>query len=140
MNIQDKLFQSLTSEEEILNMVSEFVENNKMPANGDSEFDINWIKAEKALLNAMCLYVYYKYPTKERTFSKVYDALNDHQIQNLFELLSDPYIINSMDVFSDEIFKNAIENFKIFKSIAGKHYTMVRGSCVLRIERYYFKK
>lgn len=124
-------FQYIRNEEGVLTMINALIANTT--PKGASKGDPFWEKAETALLQAICFYLYYECNMEDRNFTNVMKLLRCLEVREGQE---------DYDSTLDIMFKTlkernpehiAVRQYAVFKQAAGKTAQSIMVSCSVRL-------
>lgn len=124
-------FQYIRDENGVLTMINALIENTTPP--GSTKGDPFWEKAETALLQALCFYLYYECNMEDRNFTNVMKLLRCLEVREGQE---------DYDSTLDIMFKTlkeknpehiAVRQYAVFKQAAGKTAQSIMVSCSVRL-------
>lgn len=124
-------FQYIRNEEGVLTMINALIQNTTPP--GSTKGDPFWEKAETALLQALCFYLYYECNMEDRSFTNVMKLLRCLEVREGQE---------DYDSTLDIMFKTlkeknpehiAVRQYAVFKQAAGKTAQSIMVSCSVRL-------
>lgn len=124
-------FHYIRDENGVLTMITALIKNTT--PKGSSSNDPFWEKAETALLQAICFYLYYECPENDRSFTNVMKLLRCLEVREGQE---------NYDSTLDIMFKMlkeknpehiAVRQYAVFKQAAGKTAQSIMVSCSVRL-------
>lgn len=124
-------FQYIRNEEGVLTMINALIQNTT--PKGATKGDPFWEKAETALLQAICFYLYYECNMEDRNFTNVMKLLRCLEVREGQE---------DYDSTLDIMFKTlkeknpehiAVRQYAVFKQAAGKTAQSIMVSCSVRL-------
>jgi len=130
-------FAYIKNENDILIMVDTLIMNTSPEGQRSSE--PFWEKAETALLQAICFYLYYMAPPEEQNFSVVMEFIRNAEVKE-----DNENYISKTDVIFNELEKKnpyhiAVKQYRIFKQAAGKTAKTILVSVSVRLAAFNIK-
>lgn len=124
-------FAYIRNEEGVLTMITALIKNTTPP--NAMQSDPFWEKAETALLQALCFYLYYECNIEDRSFSSVMRLLRCAEVRD-----GQSDYVSTLDImFNDLKEKNpehiAVRQYAVFKQAAGKTAQSILVSCAVRL-------
>ncbi|MCH5209454.1 MAG: type IV secretory system conjugative DNA transfer family protein [Oscillospiraceae bacterium] len=124
-------FAYIRNEEGVLTMITALIKNTTPP--NAMQSDPFWEKAEIALLQALCFYLYYECNIEDRSFSSVMRLLRCAEVRD-----GQADYVSTLDImFNDLKDKNpehiAVRQYAVFKQAAGKTAQSILVSCAVRL-------
>jgi len=123
-------FQYISSEKDILKLVTTLISNTKGDQKGGDAF---WEKAETLLYTALIGYLYYEAPASERNFSTLAEMIgamevreDDEEYKNVIDLMFDALAEKDPEHF-------AVRQYRKYKLAAGKTAKSILISCGARL-------
>ena len=130
-------FSYITSEKDILKLVTTLIANTKGEQKGGDEF---WQKAETLLYTALIAYLHYESPEYERNFATLAAMIgamevreDDEEFKNVIDLLFDALAEKDPEHF-------AVRQYRKYKLAAGKTAKSILVSCGARLAPFDIKE
>lgn len=124
-------FQYIRNEEGVLTMINALIQNTT--PKGATKGDPFWEKAETALLQAICFYLYYECNMEDRNFTNVMKLLRCLEVregQEDFDSTLDIMFKTLKEKNPEHI---AVRQYAVFKQAAGKTAQSIMVSCSVRL-------
>lgn len=124
-------FAYIRDENGVLTMITTLIKNTTPP--NSMQTDPFWEKAETALLQALCFYLYYECNMEDRSFSSVMRLLRCAEVRD-----GQADFVSTLDImFNDLKEKNpehiAVRQYAVLKQAAGKTAQSILVSCAVRL-------
>lgn len=124
-------FQYIRDEQGVLTMITTLIKNTT--PKGSNSNDPFWEKAETALLQAICFYLYYECNMEDRNFSNVMKLLRCAEVKEDQEDYE-----STLDIMFQELEKKdkehiAVRQYAVFKQAAGKTAKSILVSASVRL-------
>lgn len=124
-------FEYIRDEEGVLTMITALIQNTS--PKGNTSADPFWEKAETALLQAICFYLYYECRKEDRNFTNVMKLINCAEVKEDI-----PNYVSTLDVMMDDVKKRnpehiAVLQYAVFKQAAGKTAKSILVSAAVRL-------
>lgn len=131
-------FKYIKEDEDVLKMITCLIKNTTPPKSNTS--DPFWEKAETALLQALCFFIYYKLPEEEQNFTSVMRLLRLAKVDE-----EDPNFESDLDLLFKKLEQEEPENiaviqYAIFKDAAGKTAKSILISVGVRLAAFNLSK
>ena len=130
-------FGYIRDEEGVLSMITALIQNTTPP--GSSSNDPFWEKAETALLQAICFYLYFECNMEDRNFTNVMKLINCAEVKEDQE-----NYVSVLDTMMEEVKKRnpehiAVLQYAVFKQASGKTAKSILVSAAVRLTVFNLK-
>lgn len=130
-------FAYIRNEDGVLTMITTLIKNTTPPNTMQS--DPFWEKAEQALLQALCFYLYYECNMEDRSFSSVMKLLRCAEVRDGQDSFK-----STLDIMFDELKQRepehiAVRQYAVFKQAAGKTAQSILVSAAVRLTVFNMK-
>jgi type IV secretion system protein VirD4 len=127
-------FNYIKNENDVLVMIDTLIRNTT--PEGQRSADPFWEKAETALLQAICYYLYYETTKEEQNFSTVMEIIRSADVKEDNENYKSKTDIIFRDLEKADPFHIAVKQYKIFKQAAGKTAKSILISVGVRLSAF----
>ena len=124
-------FHYIRNEEGVLTMINALIRNTT--PKGSSSNDPFWEKAETALLQAICFYLYYECEEEDRSFTNVMKLLRCLEVREGQENFDSTLDIMFKELQATNPEHIAVRQYAVFKQAAGKTAMSIMVSCSVRL-------
>lgn len=130
-------FAYIRNEEGVLTMINALIANTTPP--NAVQGDPFWEKAETALLQALCFYLYYECNMEDRNFTNVMKLLRCAEVREGQEDFDSTLDIMFKDLAKRDAEHIAVRQYAVFKQAAGKTAQSILVSCSVRLTVFNMK-
>lgn len=124
-------FHYIRNEEGVLTMINALIRNTT--PKGSQSNDPFWEKAETALLQAICFYLFYECEEEDRNFTNVMKLLRCLEVREGQENFDSTLDIMFKDLKATNPEHIAVRQYAVFKQAAGKTAMSIMVSCSVRL-------
>lgn len=124
-------FHYIRNEEGVLTMINALIRNTT--PKGSHSNDPFWEKAETALLQAICFYLFYECEEEDRNFTNVMKLLRCLEVREGQENFDSTLDIMFKDLKATNPEHIAVRQYAVFKQAAGKTAMSIMVSCSVRL-------
>lgn len=127
-------FHYIRDEVGVLSMIDSLFKNTT--PKGASKGDPFWEKSEKALLSAICFYVYYEFEEEDRNFTNIMELIRLAEVRD-----KDPNFESGLDLLMNELRERdpnniALKQYAVFKQAAPQTATSILISASSRLNQF----